>query len=439
MDSTERMEAALQKKGIELFRELKRIYETVDFDDYYHKDNWGSKVGVWRDDLMRLDLQLLEAHRFEAGAPDPPPLEEVEVPEMPKVETAWGKITEGGTTRLSDGVAEALAEKVAKIKAAAMRLGLTVPSTMAEGLNLAAQGSQGSSKAEGASTTNGSVSTTATASATASATSSTSASDSSKPISKPPSLITSATAASLASKWAAKFGNTSPSSTSIASTRAALGTAFGAATSIANATATGPGQPAAPSIVEQRLITLFVAKWKLDAEKTKSFMAALTPPRRRFVIQNFKGPEGALNSTDALEAYILECDLSNSWEMVAPLINPLVVAGAKSASPAGPPSLGGGGFKRPLESPAMKLAAASLAASSANNDSNKKPRFTIPGQQTGSPLGLSSLGNSSLGNSSLAGNSTAATLAQRFAAASPHDQVKLRNFMAMAMQKNKLG
>lgn len=67
----------LNKKGIELFRELLRVYSVADVDDYY-------KAGVWRDEVMKADLQLIVAHRNEAGAPDPIPLDEVPEPELPQ-------------------------------------------------------------------------------------------------------------------------------------------------------------------------------------------------------------------------------------------------------------------------------------------------------------------------------------------------------------------
>jgi len=70
-------EEILNKKSIELFRELCRVYETAEVEDYY-------KAGVWKEDLMRADIQLLYAHRREAGAPDPPDLEEIPEPELPK-------------------------------------------------------------------------------------------------------------------------------------------------------------------------------------------------------------------------------------------------------------------------------------------------------------------------------------------------------------------
>jgi len=67
----------LSKTGSELFHELLRVYSVAEVDDYF-------KAGQWKDELMRTDLQLIEKHRREAGAPEPPDLSEVKLPEMPK-------------------------------------------------------------------------------------------------------------------------------------------------------------------------------------------------------------------------------------------------------------------------------------------------------------------------------------------------------------------
>mmetsp|Transcript_82199 Transcript_82199/g.255469 ORF Transcript_82199/g.255469 Transcript_82199/m.255469 type:complete len:453 (-) Transcript_82199:239-1597(-) len=70
-------EEALSKTGAELFRELLRLYEGAEVEDYH-------KVGRWREDLIRTDIQLLAAHRKEAGAPEPPALEDVPLPKPPQ-------------------------------------------------------------------------------------------------------------------------------------------------------------------------------------------------------------------------------------------------------------------------------------------------------------------------------------------------------------------
>lgn len=69
-------EEAQKKIGPELFKELLRLYSTAEVDDYY-------KAGQWKNELMKNDLILIAAHRKEAGAPDPPSLEDVVMPDMP--------------------------------------------------------------------------------------------------------------------------------------------------------------------------------------------------------------------------------------------------------------------------------------------------------------------------------------------------------------------
>lgn len=68
-------EEITSKIGVELFKEVLRVYPVAEVDDYFK--------GMWRNDLMRLDLQMLYAHMREAGAPYPPPLEHVKLPSMP--------------------------------------------------------------------------------------------------------------------------------------------------------------------------------------------------------------------------------------------------------------------------------------------------------------------------------------------------------------------
>lgn len=77
MDDVDAIKADIKgKKGPDLFRELLRHYPLSFVDDYY-------KHGIWQDDLMRLDIQILAAHRLEAGAPDPLPLSEIKMPDIP--------------------------------------------------------------------------------------------------------------------------------------------------------------------------------------------------------------------------------------------------------------------------------------------------------------------------------------------------------------------
>jgi len=91
-------EDVLSKTGAELFRQLLRLYETAEIDDYY-------KAGQWKNELMKTDFVLIEAHRKEAGAPDPPDLEDIVLPEMPSA----GMRAPGVTLTLPTPLAGALA------------------------------------------------------------------------------------------------------------------------------------------------------------------------------------------------------------------------------------------------------------------------------------------------------------------------------------------
>lgn len=64
------------KGGVELFRELLRYLPTITVEDYY-------KNGVWHNELMKLDVEIVACHRMGAGASDPIPLEEVPMPKVP--------------------------------------------------------------------------------------------------------------------------------------------------------------------------------------------------------------------------------------------------------------------------------------------------------------------------------------------------------------------
>jgi len=70
------VEEALTKTGPELFKELLRLYPVAEPDDYF-------KQGQWKNEMMKNDIVLLESHRREAGAPDPPDLEDLKVPKLP--------------------------------------------------------------------------------------------------------------------------------------------------------------------------------------------------------------------------------------------------------------------------------------------------------------------------------------------------------------------
>lgn len=63
--------------GTELFRQLQRLLPTSLVEDYH-------KNGSWQKELLKIDVGLIEAHRNEAGAPDPPPLEDIPEPVLPR-------------------------------------------------------------------------------------------------------------------------------------------------------------------------------------------------------------------------------------------------------------------------------------------------------------------------------------------------------------------
>eukprot|EP00429_Kryptoperidinium_foliaceum_P038119 CAMPEP_0176176496 /NCGR_PEP_ID=MMETSP0120_2-20121206/90405_1 /TAXON_ID=160619 /ORGANISM="Kryptoperidinium foliaceum, Strain CCMP 1326" /LENGTH=274 /DNA_ID=CAMNT_0017514543 /DNA_START=1 /DNA_END=821 /DNA_ORIENTATION=- len=69
-------EEVLSKTGPDLFRELLRVYSVAEVEDYF-------KNGQWRDDMMKVDLELVTAHRREAGAPEAPALEDVQLVKQP--------------------------------------------------------------------------------------------------------------------------------------------------------------------------------------------------------------------------------------------------------------------------------------------------------------------------------------------------------------------
>eukprot|EP00927_Polykrikos_kofoidii_P079449 TRINITY_DN7622_c0_g1_i2.p1 TRINITY_DN7622_c0_g1~~TRINITY_DN7622_c0_g1_i2.p1 ORF type:complete len:718 (+),score=137.01 TRINITY_DN7622_c0_g1_i2:87-2156(+) len=79
----------LEKSGPELFRELRRVYGMAEVEDYY-------KGGRWLDDLMRTDIQILVPHRKEAGNTELPPIEDVQLPELPQASTAAPAANTGG-------------------------------------------------------------------------------------------------------------------------------------------------------------------------------------------------------------------------------------------------------------------------------------------------------------------------------------------------------
>lgn len=253
-------EEILAKTGPELFRELIRVYPVAEYEDYF-------KNGAWKDDLMRTDLVLIYAHAREAGAPYPPALKDVKLPDLPKGIPLARPTLPGGA------------------------LNATAPRPIV---------------------------------ATA--------------VVKPP------VAAAATAPAAAQTAATAPA-------------AAPAATAAANG--------AAMQATELRLIALFIAKWKLDANRTKLMLAKLTPPRRRYVIQSFKNTAGG-DPTAALEEFIAKCEQTNAWATAA-------APAAATTQPAGSGPQAAG-IKRPL-TPTM------------STDPSKRPRLMTPGAVTPPKLG----------------------------------------------------
>lgn len=66
------------KDGMLLYRELLRRFPLAQVEDYY-------KHGRWLTKHLETDLELVLAHRREAAAPEPVPLEKIPVPQLPGI------------------------------------------------------------------------------------------------------------------------------------------------------------------------------------------------------------------------------------------------------------------------------------------------------------------------------------------------------------------
>mmetsp|Transcript_140871 Transcript_140871/g.392671 ORF Transcript_140871/g.392671 Transcript_140871/m.392671 type:complete len:321 (+) Transcript_140871:86-1048(+) len=78
-EAEEEEDTEARLSGSELFRELKRLLPTAIFGDYYQN-------GAWKRRHLLVDIELVQAHRREAGAPDPPSLSERDIPELAQME-----------------------------------------------------------------------------------------------------------------------------------------------------------------------------------------------------------------------------------------------------------------------------------------------------------------------------------------------------------------
>lgn len=234
------------KSGPELFKELYRQLPLSEFQDYY-------KNGIWQNDLMRLDIEVIDAHRKEAGAPDVPPLEELEFPELPppvQVPAVQPLVRPAGVPGTP---AEAMARLVAQQQAA----GLPAP----------VAGAVVVPPATGA-----------------------------QPVTVPPVTV--------------------PVPGAVPAPKAMVvpvPAAAGAAPAVVVPPLVPPVVPPRP--LEHKDIALFVSTWKLDPNKAKACLEKLLPARRRFVMQNFKGATNGASPAEKLEEYVAECGKSGAWEV----------------------------------------------------------------------------------------------------------------------------
>ncbi|CAE8630738.1 unnamed protein product [Polarella glacialis] len=257
-------DAIQNKGGPDLFRELLRQYPLAELEDYY-------KNGVWQLEMLKLDIEILDAHRAEAGAPYVIPLDEVKMPAtMPATSQPMNQ---------------------AQVMANMMR----------------ALGSSGA-------VLNGTAAVP----------------------------LSAAQIAVSAQALAARLP----------------GAALAAAAPVA------VGATGVPAPLDMRTIALWVSKWKLEPVKTKALLEKLTPPRRRFIMQNFKfvAENGSLPVVK-LEEYIRECEKTSSWDAVS----------GEAAAPVAVAAVESTGVKRTLEQSdeSNKRPAASKAASAAKTAAAK--------------------------------------------------------------------
>mmetsp|Transcript_104804 Transcript_104804/g.295098 ORF Transcript_104804/g.295098 Transcript_104804/m.295098 type:complete len:476 (-) Transcript_104804:184-1611(-) len=250
-------EEVLEKKGAELFREVLRIYPGASVEDYFAN-------GIWKDDVMSVDWQLITAHRAEGGAEDPPALEDVKMPELPKkpafLPTMGAKLPAGikpmmmATPGALRPAGMAFAPGVLRPQITPTAMGIRPASAHPAGIRLLTSGPKAMGAAVAA---------------------------------RPGGALPKAMGAP---KAVARPGFAAPKA-------GALGGA---------AAATGP-------VAELRQIALFVAKWKLDPTRTKMMLAKLGPARRRYVIQTFKHTAYGADVTAGLQQYIAQCERTDAW------------------------------------------------------------------------------------------------------------------------------
>jgi len=328
--------------GPDLFRKVLRLYPLASPHDYFRN-------GHWLRDVLEIDLELLEAHRREASAPDPIPLEEVELPsDMPTggvngAKRLWVPSTTkvGSFTNLSQAPAafKPLAPTPVQIRPVSSVYkpvnSLYKPAVAKSAVPVAAP-------AKAAKTV---------------------------PVAAPFKAV-----------------SASPYKPLLASPYKPLLAGKGVAKAVPlvagkQVPAQAPASTAATSNrstgIELGQIDEFISQHALPAVTSKICLAKLPAPRRRWVLQNFDG-------SSSLEDFIQEATRKNAWAQAAAEGLPLSAARHANTSP-------GVALVRPLKRP--------LSHPNANGNTPYKPLLSRPGL-VGPPSKVPKLGAASVGRSS---------------------------------------
>eukprot|EP00444_Apocalathium_aciculiferum_P034161 CAMPEP_0183486868 /NCGR_PEP_ID=MMETSP0370-20130417/180153_1 /TAXON_ID=268820 /ORGANISM="Peridinium aciculiferum, Strain PAER-2" /LENGTH=612 /DNA_ID=CAMNT_0025680187 /DNA_START=126 /DNA_END=1962 /DNA_ORIENTATION=- len=324
-------EEVLEKKGAELFREVLRIYPGASVEDYFAN-------GIWKDDVMSVDWQLITAHRAEGGAEDPPALEDVKMPELPKKPAflpTMGAMLPAGIKPMMMATPGALrpagmafAPGVLRPQITPTVMGIRPASAQPAGIRLLTSGPKAVGAAVAARL--GSALPKAVGAPVAARLGSAlpKAMGAPKAVARPGFAAPKAgalggAAAATGPAVAARLGSALPKAVGApvaARLGSALPKAMGAPKAVARpgfaapkAGALGGAAAATGPVAELRQIALFVAKWKLDPTRTKMMLAKLGPARRRYVIQTFKHTAYGADVTAGLQQYIAQCERTDAW------------------------------------------------------------------------------------------------------------------------------
>jgi len=248
------------KTGAELFRELMRLYSEAQLEDYF-------KMGVWNDRQMRTDYVLIEAHRREAGAPAPPPLDSIPHPKVPEPKMLhFGAGQHGLGPALMQFVANGLPAKAAAVNPATELRNVAVfisknklDPTKAKGMLMGLSVEDRRAVMDGFSSEKIGLDATE---------------DLQQYITKH-----------------AKSGQTG----------------LGSGKMVSGLQANGTPPAGGFNGEELKLAALFIAKNKLEPSRAKMLLMGLLPAQRRSVMESFTTTASGQEATEALEQYIAEC------------------------------------------------------------------------------------------------------------------------------------